>query len=229
MQPGSSQLPPVSEATVGARAAEAVRLVGVQEPAGAAVGVEQQPGSGTPTDAERGGEPQGSWLSVALALLGAMVLSMTVLRIFLRQRAAASQAKPSPGERLSQIRSDAARRREPLEELMADAVELTNRLAAQLDNRAERLEQLMGEANAVAERLERAAERVDRSQPAGPRAPSQSPSRGVETSPEAIDLPDRSHAEIYRLADEGLDPGQIAQRTGQPRGQVELVLALRRA
>lgn len=36
------------------------------------------------------------------------------------------------------------------------------------------------------------------------------------------------HERIYRLADEGLSPQEIARRTGEPVGQVELVLNLRR-
>lgn len=36
------------------------------------------------------------------------------------------------------------------------------------------------------------------------------------------------HAEVYRLADEGMDAQQIAQKLSRPRGEIELLLALYR-
>jgi hypothetical protein len=42
--------------------------------------------------------------------------------------------------------------------------------------------------------------------------------------PEAVDP---RHAEVYRLADQGQTPQQIAQRLGRPSGEIELILALR--
>jgi hypothetical protein len=40
---------------------------------------------------------------------------------------------------------------------------------------------------------------------------------------------DDRHAAIYRLADGGLSPAQIGQEVGKTTGEVELILALRRA
>jgi len=167
-----------------------------------------------------------NWPSTLMALAGAVILSFTLLRILARQRAA-SRHEPSPAsERIREIRERASSHRGPVEAVMADAVELTNRLAAQLDNRAERIEQLLDEAHEAADRLERALDRASRVRENGlaRAAPSSdSASRGIDPGPS-----DGVHAQIYRLADEGLDASAIAHETGQPRGQVELVLALRR-
>ena len=38
---------------------------------------------------------------------------------------------------------------------------------------------------------------------------------------------DPLHERVYRLSDDGLDAVQIARQTGQPTGQIELILALR--
>jgi hypothetical protein len=38
---------------------------------------------------------------------------------------------------------------------------------------------------------------------------------------------DPRYAEVYDLADEGQTPQDIARHTGRPRGEVELILALR--
>jgi DNA-binding NarL/FixJ family response regulator len=42
--------------------------------------------------------------------------------------------------------------------------------------------------------------------------------------PETIDP---RHVEVYRLADQGQSPHQIAQRLNRPSGEIELILALR--
>jgi len=184
----------------------------------------QEPSGGGGDD---GTDQQGmNWPSTLMALAGAVILSFTLLRILARQRAAARH-EPSPAsDRIREIRQRASAQRGPVEEVMADAVELTNRLAAQLDNRAERIEQLLDEAHEAADRLERALDRASRVRENGlaRAAPSSdSASRGIDPGPS-----DGVHAQIYRLADEGLDASAIAHETGQPRGQVELVLALRR-
>jgi hypothetical protein len=44
----------------------------------------------------------------------------------------------------------------------------------------------------------------------------------------AADAMSRRYSTIWRMADEGLDPNAIAATTGQPVGEVELILALRR-
>jgi len=158
-----------------------------------------------------GGAPDGpAYLPTVLAIFGFVVIGWTMLRS-LRKRAArpSSMAEP-PRERIEKLREEAAARAS-VESVMADAVELRQRLAAQLDSKAAMLERLIAEADDRLARL--------RSQPGGAPTP-ESPSR-----PQSDPL----RHEIYRLADEGLDPLEIAQRVDQPRGHVELTLALRRA
>ncbi|MCS7033983.1 MAG: hypothetical protein NZ561_08300 [Phycisphaerae bacterium] len=43
----------------------------------------------------------------------------------------------------------------------------------------------------------------------------------------STDSVDPGHAEVYRLADQGLDAAEIARRLHRPRGEIELILALR--
>jgi hypothetical protein len=50
------------------------------------------------------------------------------------------------------------------------------------------------------------------------------PMRGTE---ERISAVDPRHAEVYDLADGGQSAQDIARQTGRPRGEVELILALR--
>ena len=50
------------------------------------------------------------------------------------------------------------------------------------------------------------------------------PMRAAEESPSVVDP---RHAEVYDLADEGQSAQDIARQTGRPRGEIELILALR--
>jgi hypothetical protein len=105
---------------------------------------------------------------------------------------------------------------------MADAEELTRRLAAILDNKAARLEVLIQQADERVRRLERSATGP------GPK-PERSPDRVRTAEPEPRDPVDPFHRKVYELADQGLTPVDIARKIDRPTGQVELILALRRA
>jgi hypothetical protein len=107
--------------------------------------------------------------------------------------------------------------------LADDLVELTERLANELDEKAERIEALLGAADDRIRQLERLHLEV-------PRA-------GVPADPRLLEPRARvrhegpgesSHREVYDLADSGLLPLEIAQRLDRPTGQIELILNLRR-
>jgi hypothetical protein len=102
--------------------------------------------------------------------------------------------------------------------------ELCTRVADELDRRAERLEKLIAEADAKLARLERLTAGAVAPDPLAVLA---------ESKPRAAVAPmhdgDPLAGEVYRLADSGLPPVQIAQKLGQHTGKVELILALRRA
>lgn len=101
--------------------------------------------------------------------------------------------------------------------LLADMKELTDRLAGELEARSARLEKLLAEADRRVRDLEAARD-------AGPRE-----AAPVVVMPAARSRVEPMHARVHELADQGLTPIQIAESTGVPTGQVELVLALRRA
>ena len=134
--------------------------------------------------------------------VGMAALAYTVMRMIRKNRRTPRDAR-SGSEVISDLRTEAQfRGREQLTTLMADATELTQRLCAQLDAKAERLEQLLAEAD-------RRLADLDHRDAAPPEQASMS-------------------ARVHALADRGLTAVQIAQETGQPTGQIELILALRR-
>lgn len=130
----------------------------------------------------------------------------------LRRRIRKSEAAPTATERLDEIRTR-QRSRDSLDDMMVSAEELTRRLAAHLDNKAMRLEALLDEAKATIDRLESLS--------------SAAAERGGAS--DGVTAPDPIVRNIYRLADEGRAPLEIAQALDEQVGKVELVLALREA
>jgi len=159
--------------------------------------------------------PVPDWAPPAMMLMGVALLTWLTLRSFLRR--ARHPTQPSePRERIEAIRKQAGARAQ-IDSFSADAQELTQRLAAQLDAKAARIQLLLEEAEEAVRRLERAKRAVDA-------APSHPETRALE---QAEDNPLSN--QVYRLADEGHSTLEIARRLNQHVGQIELMLALRRA
>lgn len=172
-----------------------------------------------PGSAEGDGPDFGSWLSPALMILGVSLATWMMVRMLIRRRKRISITDGPPHERLEAIRVQ-ARKREQLHAFGADVHELVQRLATQLDNKAARMEQLLRDADERIRKLERM-QRIDRN-----RTP-------VDTEHASGDTignePDPVTNRVYELADQGEKPVEIARQVNQHVGQVELILALRRA
>jgi len=102
--------------------------------------------------------------------------------------------------------------RQDLESLVVELEELARKINAQIDTRFAKLEAVIRDADrriAVLERLTRQAEQASRS----PR----------EQAP-----PDNAqHEVVYKLADDGKTPIEIARQLGRTPGEIELILNLR--
>lgn len=170
------------------------------------------------------------WASLLMVVMG---LALTVLvahqiaRLQLARRGApkprGNGSHPAPAEPPgAPVRPPPAAHRDPT--VARELEELCVRVADELDRRAERLEKLIAEADAKLARLERLTAGAVTHDPLAVLA---------ETKPRAAAPPlhdgDPLAGEVYRLADSGLPPVQIAQKLGQHTGKVELILALRRA
>lgn len=186
---------------------ESSQLVGAPDPGSAAV------------------PPLKDKLSIGLIGIGSALLMVFVFRMLWRgSKARRAPAAREQSDRPKPTPSGLHPAHDRLERTMADAEELTRRLAAILDNKAARLETLIAQ---VDERLARLGEAQD----SAPRTPSPLRERAPEAprplpSAEGGDL---FHRKVYELADQGLSPIDIARRIDKPTGQVELILALRRA
>ena len=194
-------------------------------------------------------------LANLLLAFGIVVFAIVMLRVWRNRRGKVSELDRDPTERIEEIREQAEHRRDHVDRAMADAEDLSRRMASTLDSQAIRLELLIEEAERVARRLEEGLARAH-PEPATAAAPARSGTprvsnealgrarleqlqreRSEHGSPTASkrgtapgsDRTGGFRADVARLADRGLSAQQIAQELGHPQGEVELVLNLRRS
>jgi hypothetical protein len=107
--------------------------------------------------------------------------------------------------------------------LLVELSEMARQVTAQLDTRTLKLEMLLKEAD---ERIAALKEAM-RQAPAGNGAAT--PASAAPAASPAAEAPaiDPRHLAVYELADQNLAAPQIANKLGRPRGEVELILALR--
>ena len=92
--------------------------------------------------------------------------------------------------------------------LLSELAEMARQISSHLDSRSARLEDLIRQADARIERLEALG--------ATAASPPIEPTNGEPTN-----------NEVYALADQGCSAKEIAQRLDRPKGEIELILALR--
>lgn len=182
-------------------------------------------------------------LANLLMLLGLLVICALLMRrtIANRRRLAATTGM-SGAERLRSLQHQAVKGRDPVDAVMADAEELVRHLAGILDNKAARLEALIEQADAATARLNThlnnaaatttaTSTKPAATSPTPPKASSRPPiqsatsvarSRPISSGPELT-------LRVYELADAGHHAADIAREVDRPLGQIELMLALRRA
>ncbi|MFB3429459.1 hypothetical protein ABWH91_07625 [Phycisphaerales bacterium ac7] len=185
-----------------------------------------------------------NWLPGAVAALGILLITTTLLRRWVKKSRAARNHDPR--EKLREQRETLQNRaeRDSLEHLMVEVQELTRICAAQIENRATKLEHLIELADRRLADLEQATSR--RSDPSPSSAERD---RTIEARPAAMpsnrsrdwsaesDEPSESPAQrrdqlaerVHELSAMGLKSVEIARQLDEQVGKVELILALRSA
>lgn len=155
-------------------------------------------------------------VATGLLVVGIVFISAWLL-MRLRKRNLRGPGYTTAHEHLERYRQKDAVR-DDLESLMVDIEQMAKRLGAQLDAKSIQLERLIDDADLRISQLQHAESPAAVPDPGagGPEAP------GPNNQPA-----DPLAADVYRLADEGLEPPQIAQRLEEHVGKVELILALR--
>jgi hypothetical protein len=149
------------------------------------------------------GETGGSSLQVALLLAGLAILFLT---IYLRRRRPSPDLRP-PGSFEEQARDP----RRELEQLLADIQDLSRDQIARLDTKIRLLTQLIADCDQRKRELEELLGRL----PGGAAAPAPRSANPL-------------HDRVYGLQDAGIDVLEICRQTGLEKGEVELILGLRR-
>jgi hypothetical protein len=160
---------------------------------------------------------------VLMALFGAVLTAVMILTRK-RVRASIDASPPSARERYAELNQNRQTLRD-VEEVMLQLEQVAREVHGQLDTRFAKLEAVIRDADRRIATLERLA--------------------GETGAKHAVDItldevrPDEDgpaparasgpHAAVYRLADAGMDYVRIAEETGKTTGEVELILALRRA
>jgi len=195
------------------------------------------------------GMPLDSGQTILLVLV---VLSIAVVLWRTHRRLAGSQrARPrrsAPEEDTRDVRRTMERLLVELHEVSREMngrldtkISVLNNLIREADEKIRHMETLVAEARSMSASADAAPPRrsvaprepigptPDGSAPLGGRSSDARPARrrgSPSSAPNGVAPPPR-YAEIYALADQGLDPTQIAQQTGVPTGEVELILGLR--
>jgi hypothetical protein len=155
------------------------------------------------------------WIIIAVGMLAAIYLA--ILRPMLRKRKDPLERAPAFAS-LSKQR-DVERQ---MQNLLVELSEMARQISAQLDTRAQKLELLIGDADRKLAELKMALGNAGN-------AESSPPATSIEALPTAANRvpPDPRHADVYTLADQGRNATEIATDLHRPRGEVELILALR--
>jgi len=134
--------------------------------------------------------------------LAAVTVLYVVFRPILRR-------KKDPLEKLPTLSLTQQRTVErEMSNLLVEMSEMARQITAQLDTRAAKLQVLLDQADQKIAQLEE---------------PGAHPAAQPASSSEA----DPRYREIYELAEQGRTPAEIAQQLARPRGEIELILALR--
>ena len=165
---------------------------------------------------------------VAILLGGMVLLYLAVLRPMMRKRKDPLEQTPAR----SGLGQQRAVERD-MQQLLVEYEQMIRNMTAGLDTRAAKLEVLLKEADEKIASLRALASAAGN----GNGAPNAAGAgAGVDPRPAAVSPPppppvqsgpDPRHAEVYALADQGLNAREIARRLGRPNGEIELILALR--
>ncbi len=157
--------------------------------------------------------------SMNYAIYGMAILALTyiIVRPFLRRR-------KDPLDKPFNLSLAQQRHVErQMNSALVELAEMARQITGQLDTRAARLSALMDDADRKIDELKQLSQQVI--------TPANN-SPATQTKPESPPPPpepeDSRHREVYDLADQGLAPPEIAAKLGRPRGEIELILALRR-
>jgi len=158
-------------------------------------------------------------------LAGLLLITFSLVRrLRKRARAAAQQPVRSRGRGADDDEQKPVRR--SMEQLLIELQGVSRQINAQLDTKMRALTELTEQARREIERLEHLLEEARAGRPP---AGSTTPAPPAEPERDAPAPVDPRHRRVCELSRAGLSAVEIARDTGQPVGEVELILSLRPA
>jgi len=167
--------------------------------------------------------PTTSWLAIGIGI--ATIVYVAFIRP-LTHKKKDPLSHPQLGPSLARQRSVDR----DMSNLLVELSEMARQMTAQLDTRAARLDALIREADEKIAMLRSLGSAGGNSLPQGVLIEAKLlesdaiPMRAID---DAVPVVDPRHAEVYEMADGGHSAQDIAHQTGRPRGEIELILALR--
>lgn len=162
-------------------------------------------------------------LIMLIAAIGGLTLILLSTRRKMRARAA--EGRSTVRERYAAL-DQAGRTARDGEQVVVELDRISREIHARVDTKFAKLEAVIRDADARIGELNRLLRASRAGSTCDVTLPDEDPHRPAEEAPATNAA--EPHDAIYRLADEGLPALTIAERTGRPTGEVELILALRR-
>ena len=180
--------------------------------------------------------------TLQIIMLILAVAGLTVIMLSTRRKVRSRSAGPAESvretyremsRRADTQRTEHEAARQTVEEIMIELDALSRQIHSRIDTKFAKLEAVIRAADERIERLSRVV-RESRGEPSCEVTIADEVDPIAEmptTSPAKASDPRRTtaHQAVYRLADAGRSCGEIADTLGKPKGEVELILALRRA
>ncbi len=166
-------------------------------------------------------------LADMLLVVGMALVTTSLLMVYRKRRRRRSVNSLTPHEQIERLKQQRGMRGD-LEQLMVEIEQLAKRLSAQLDAKSIQLEQVIKAADERIDQLKTWGQQTNESDRTEepPWASSAIANSATPTVPQtAADEP--LAKAVYALADQGLEPADIAKQLNELIGKVELILALR--
>lgn len=160
-----------------------------------------------------------------LLALGICVLTIIMISTRNRIRRSQSSSRPSVMERYAELRDERGATRD-LEAVMMELDQLSRQIHGRLDTKLARLDVLIRDADQRIDKLARLQRASAGESTIDVTLEPEAPGRPADPPPPAEP---NSHEAVYRFADSGLKPVEIASELGRNTGEIELILSLRRA
>jgi hypothetical protein len=162
--------------------------------------------------------PATSWIAIGIGV--ATIVYVAFIRPLGKNKKGDPLSRPTGLARQRSVERD-------MSNLLVELSEMARQMTGQLDTRAAKLEALLREAD---EKIATLRSLQSGGPPHGVLVEAkllEADAVPMRAADDAAVAADPRHAEVYDLADEGQSAQEIARQTGRPRGEIELILALR--